>query len=134
VHDVDCAVLTPDAELGALIAALPGRKFVFTNGGGGHGQRVLARLGFADLFDAVFDIEAADLQPKPQRQAYEKLIAAHGIDPGSAMMIEDTPGNLAPAHALGFATALVGAERPEPLPAYVRHWAPDAKALLRSFV
>jgi putative hydrolase of the HAD superfamily len=132
VHDVDCSILAPDPELGTLIAALPGRKFVFTNGGGGHGQRVLARLGIADVFDAVFDLEAAGLVPKPQPQAYANLIAAHAIDPTRALLIEDTPGNLIPAHALGFATALVSAARPEPLPGYVHHWGGDVKTLLRN--
>ncbi len=132
VHDVDCTLVAPDPELGALIAALPGRKFVFTNGGGGHGQRVLDQLGLAHLFDAVFDIEAADLHPKPQPKAYEILIAAHAIDPRAAMLIEDTPRNLIPAHALGFTTALVAQTQPDPLPDYVRYWAADAKSLLRA--
>ncbi len=76
VHDVDYSVLDPDPELGALIEQLPGRKIVFTNGGGGHGQRALAQLAIAHCFELVFDIEAAGLAPKPQRAAYERLIAA----------------------------------------------------------
>ncbi len=130
VHDVDCSVLAPDPELGALIAALPGRKIIFTNGGGGHGQRVLERLGFAAAFEVVFDIEAAGLAGKPQPESYRRLIAAHRIDPARAMLIEDAPRNLAPAHELGFATALVGAAALQPRPAYVHHWAMDVKMLL----
>ena len=38
VHDVDYSTLTPDPELAALIARIPGRRIVFTNGGGGHGH------------------------------------------------------------------------------------------------
>ena len=132
VHDVDYSVLAADPELGALIAALPGRKLIFTNGGGGHGQRALARLGFTDIFDAVFDIEAAGLAPKPQPEAYERLIARFDIDPARALLIEDTLRNLEPAHALGFTTALVGPVHPEPRPDYVHHWAEDVKALLRA--
>ncbi len=131
VHDVDYSVLAADPELGELIAALPGRKVIFTNGGGGHGERALARLGFTDIFDAVFDIEAAGLAPKPQREAYERLIARFVIDPARALLIEDTLRNLEPAHALGFTTALVGPVHPAPRPAYVDHWGRDAKALLR---
>jgi putative hydrolase of the HAD superfamily len=127
VHDVDYSVLDPDPELGALIEQLPGRKIVFTNGGGGHGQRALAQLAIAHCFELVFDIEAAGLAPKPQHAAYERLIAACGIDPAKSALIEDSARNLEPARALGFATVLVGAQSP-----HADHAAPDAKAFLRS--
>lgn len=130
VHDADLSVLTPDPELRALIAALPGRRIVFTNGGGGHGERVLERLGLADLFESVFDIESADLAPKPQRESYDRLIAQRGVRPERAILVEDTLRNLEPAHELGFTTALVGPVHPDPRPAYVDHWAQDVKALL----
>jgi putative hydrolase of the HAD superfamily len=131
VHDADHSVLDPDPELRALIAALPGRRIVFTNGGGGHGPRVLERLALADLFEAVFDIEAAALAPKPQRDAYERLIAAFALHPPTTLLVEDTLRNLEPAHELGFVTALVGPVHPEPRPSYVDHWAHDLKDLLR---
>ena len=131
VHDADHSVLDPDPNLRALITRLPGRKIVHTNGGGGHGQRVLDRLELADLFDRVFDVEAAGMAPKPEKESYERLIAACDFDPTAAILIEDTLRNLEPAHGLGFVTALVGAVRPEPRPAYVDHWAPDVKSLLR---
>jgi len=127
VHDVDYSVLDPDPELGALIEQLPGRKIVFTNGGGGHGQRALAQLAIAHCFELVFDIEAAGLAPKPQHAAYERLIAACGIDPAKSVLIEDSARNLEPARTLGFATVLVGAESQ-----HADHTAPDAKAFLRS--
>ena len=128
VHDVDYSVLDPDPELGALIEQLPGRKIVFTNGGGGHGQRALAQLAIAHCFELVFDIEAAGLAPKPHRAAYERLIAACGINPAKSVLIEDSARNLEPAHALGFATVLIGGERAP----HVHHAAPDVKAFLRS--
>jgi putative hydrolase of the HAD superfamily len=134
VHQADHSVLEPDPDLRALIARLPGRRIVFTNGGGGHGPRVLERLGLADLFETVFDIEAAGLSPKPQRRGYERLIDACAVEPGRTMLIEDTLRNLEPAHELGFVTALVGAVHPEPRPAYVDHWAHDLKDLLRDFL
>lgn len=131
VHDVDYSVLAPDPELGALIARLPGRKIIFTNGGGGHAERALGRLGFAHLFERIFDIESTDLSPKPQRGAYAHVVAASGIDPRRAVLVEDTLKNLEPAHELGFTTVLVGAVHPDPRPAYVHHWAADVKAFLR---
>ena len=127
VHNVDYSVLDPDPELGALIEQLPGRKIVFTNGGGGHGQRALAQLAVEHCFELVFDIEAAGLAPKPQHAAYERLISACGIDPAKSVLIEDSARNLEPARTLGFATVLVGAKSP-----HADHTAPDAKAFLRS--
>ena len=134
VHDVDYSVLAPEPELARLIGQLPGRKIVFTNGGGGHGQRVVDRLGLANVFDRVFDIEAAGLAPKPQREAYERLIARCEVTPARAMLIEDTLRNLEPAHEMGFATALVGAVHPEPHVTYVQHWGEDLRALLRMWL
>lgn len=134
VHDADHSVLAVDDELTALIASLPGRRIVFTNGGGGHGQRVIESLGMAHCFEAVFDIENAGLAPKPQPESYQRLIEAHAIDPKRALFIEDTLRNLEPAHALGFKTALVGAVHPAPLAAYVDHHAPDLRTLLRAWL
>jgi putative hydrolase of the HAD superfamily len=130
VHQVDYTVLAPDPELVTLIGALPGRRIVFTNGGGGHGQRALENLGLAPLFEHVFDIESSGIIPKPQRAAYEKLIETCGIDPRESLMIEDSARNLEPAHALGFTTALVGAAD-LPKPPYVDHAAANLKDLLR---
>jgi putative hydrolase of the HAD superfamily len=130
VHDVDYSVLQPDPELNALIARISGRKIVFTNGGGGHAIKALTALRLQDHFEAIYDIEAVDLAPKPQRHAYERLIAAAGIEPENSLFIEDTLRNLEPAHALGFTTVLVGAVHPGAHVAYVDHWAHDLKAFL----
>lgn len=129
-HDTDYSVLSADPELAELIAALPGRRIIFTNSGGGHAQRALERLGLASLFEAVIDIEAMGLKPKPQREPYERLVRICDLDPRTTIMIEDTLRNLEPAHAMGFATALVGPIHPEPRPPYVDHWARDVKGLL----
>jgi putative hydrolase of the HAD superfamily len=134
VHEADHSVLVVDGELRALIERLPGRRIIFTNGGGGHPERVLESLGLAGCFDAIFDIEAAQLAPKPQRESYERLVAACGIDPRSSILIEDTLRNLEPAHAMGFATALVGEVHPDPSAAYVDFYATDLKTLLRTWL
>lgn len=131
VHRADHSVLSPDPELRSLIARLPGRRLLYTNGGGGHGERVLRRLALDDLFETVFDIEAGGLAPKPQRESYARLIEACAIDPSRTLLIEDTLRNLEPAHELGFTTALLGAVHPDPRPLYVDHWAHDLKAFLK---
>lgn len=134
VHDVAEHGLAPDDELNALIAALPGRKIIFTNGGGGHPERVLERIGLTDAFDMIFDIEASGLKPKPNPVAYERLIAQCHVDPARAVMIEDTLRNLPPAKELGFTTVLVGAVHPDPKPSYLDYWAHDLKAFLQTAV
>jgi putative hydrolase of the HAD superfamily len=132
VHDVPYDVLERDDDLVRLVGELPGRRIVFTNGGGGHAERTLERLGLSRVIDAVFDLEDASFAPKPQLIAYERLNEICGIDPRAAFFVEDTMRNLEPAHELGFTTALVGAVHPEPRPAYVHHWARDVKTLLRA--
>lgn len=132
VHSVDyAALLAPDLELNGLIARIPDRKIVFTNGGGGHAMNALTALGLENQFDAVYDIEAVGLAPKPQRRAYERLIESAGIDPRRSLFVEDTLRNLEPAHALGFTTVLIGAVHPGAHIAYVDHWAHDLKGFLR---
>jgi putative hydrolase of the HAD superfamily len=131
VHLADHSVLAPDAELRDLIARLPGRRIIFTNGGGGHAQRVLESLDLHGLFEAVFDIEDAELTPKPQLECYERLMEKLNFGSIGALLVEDTLRNLEPAHELGFSTALVGPVHPAVRPTYVDHWAPDVKTLLR---
>ena len=107
VHDVDVDVVTPHPELAALIARLPGRKFVFTNADASYAARVLARLGLSDSFDALHDIHALAYVPKPQTPAYASLCAAHGIEPHRAVFVEDMARNLVPAKAIGMTTVWI---------------------------
>ncbi|MEZ6023963.1 MAG: hypothetical protein R3C16_11240 [Hyphomonadaceae bacterium] len=81
VHAVDYGVLTPDPELGDLIAALPGRKIIFTNGSSEHAANVLDALACGAAFETIFAIETADFAPKPQRAAYERLAASCAVTP-----------------------------------------------------
>lgn len=131
VHDVPANVVAPDPELDALIARLPGRKIVFTNGGGGHAERVVEQIGIAHHFEVLFDLESAGFVPKPHRGAYEKLVADCGVDPSHAVLFEDTMRNLEPAHDMGFRTVLVGAVHPAPRPTYVDFWSSELKPFLR---
>jgi putative hydrolase of the HAD superfamily len=107
VHQIDHSPLTPNAALGAAIERLPGRKLILTNGTRRHADAVLARLELDRHFEDVFDIIAAELEPKPSPQTYDRFLAAHGIDAGKAAMFEDLARNLAVPHALGMTTVLV---------------------------
>ncbi|MBM3541879.1 MAG: pyrimidine 5'-nucleotidase, partial [Alphaproteobacteria bacterium] len=55
VHDIDLSGVRANPALDAALARLPGRKIVFTNGSARHAERVLACLGVARRFEAIFD-------------------------------------------------------------------------------
>jgi len=107
VHDIDHSVVRPDPLLAAALKRLPGAKFVFTNGSRHHAERTMSYLGIADAFDDIFDIVAADLVPKPQREAYDSFLRHTGVAPERAAMFEDLARNLAVPHAMGMRTVLV---------------------------
>ncbi len=131
VHRADYAVLSPDPELAELIAGLPGRKFVFTNGHAGHAREALQRLGLAAHFDGVSDIVSRDLAAKPSPDAFARLIRDCGLEPSRTLLIDDLLRNLERAHEFRFVTALMGPAPPKPQPRYVGRWAADLKTLLR---
>src|SRR5690606_12103752 len=54
VHDIALDHLVPDPALAQAIAALPGRRGVYTNGSAPHAARVLDARGLVGVFDAVF--------------------------------------------------------------------------------
>jgi putative hydrolase of the HAD superfamily len=68
---------------------------------------VMARLEIDRHFEDVFDIAAADLDPKPLPQVYQRFLARHQVDPAKAAMFEDLARNLEAPHALGMTTVLV---------------------------
>jgi putative hydrolase of the HAD superfamily len=107
VHQIDHSPLTPNPALGAAIENLPGRKLIMTNGTRKHAEAVMQRLEIHRHFDDVFDIAAADLDPKPMPQVYHRFLARHGVDPGRSAMFEDLARNLEVPHALGMTTVLV---------------------------
>lgn len=114
VHDIDYSWLAPDPALGEAIKALPGRKFIFTNGNRDHAERAARQLGILDHFDDIFDIVAAELMPKPAQQTYDKFLALHRIAGPNAAMFEDLARNLIVPKALGMQTVLIVPRNFEP--------------------
>ncbi|HBF30497.1 pyrimidine 5'-nucleotidase [Rhizobium sp.] len=106
-HAIDYSPLLPDVELGDAIKALPGRKFIFTNGTVQHAQDAARALGILDHFDDIFDIVAADYHPKPASRTYDAFTNIHRIKPDNAVMFEDLPRNLVVPKALGMKTVLL---------------------------
>jgi putative hydrolase of the HAD superfamily len=111
VHQIDHSPLQPNPALGAALEKLPGRKLILTNGTRRHADAVMRRLEIHGHFEDVFDIVAAELEPKPFKQTYDRFLARHGVDPRRAAMFEDLARNLEVPHALGMITVLVVPEK-----------------------
>jgi len=107
VHQIDHSPLEANPALGVALERLPGRKLILTNGTRKHAVAVMQRLQIHRHFEDVFDIAAADLDPKPLPQVYQRFLARHGVDPAKATMFEDLARNLETPHALGMTTVLV---------------------------
>ncbi|MBC7952141.1 MAG: pyrimidine 5'-nucleotidase [Rhodospirillaceae bacterium] len=107
VHDIDHTVLDVAPALDAVLARLPGRKLIFTNGSERHAINVMERLGIAHHFDGIFDIAAACFIPKPQPECYTAMVKRLGIVAARSAMVEDIHRNLVPAAALDMTTVWV---------------------------
>ncbi|TQM93323.1 pyrimidine 5'-nucleotidase [Roseinatronobacter monicus] len=128
VHDIDFSVLRPDELLRDHIAALPGRRIIYTNGSADYALRVSEARGLSGLFDAIYGVEHAGYRPKPEQNAFEQIFALDGLDPARAAMFEDDPRNLAAPFAMGMRTVHVA---PEPHDApHIQHHTDDLTAFL----
>lgn len=128
VHDIDFSPLTPDPALADHLAALPGRRIVYTNADTVYAAKVLSARGLDGLFHAVYGVEHANFRPKPERAAFETIFALDGLDPTRAAMFEDDPRNLAAPHAMGMRTVHIA---PEPAPAdHIQFHGDDLTAFL----
>lgn len=107
VHDIDLSSVKEATELRRELLRLPGRKLIFTNGSRRHAERVAEKLGLLDLFEDICDIASNEFVPKPEAEAFERMVRRHGIAAGQAAIFDDMPMNLEPAHALGMTTVLV---------------------------
>ncbi|MGB5093803.1 MAG: pyrimidine 5'-nucleotidase [Parvibaculum sp.] len=114
VHDIDVSGVAPNMALGQAIAALPGRKVIFTNGTVAHARNVAGQLGIAPVFDGIYDIVTTGYEPKPRASAYERFLAVSGIEAARAAMFEDMARNLLVPHELGMTTIWVQPPLPAP--------------------
>ena len=138
VHDIPLDRLTPDPALKAALSALPGRRLVFTNGDAPYAKRVLDALDLSNCFEAVFDIYAANLVPKPEPLPYVALCQHLAVAPHRALFAEDMARNLKPAKDLGMTTLWVnnGSEQAEGVacPSFVDHETHDITRWLTNIV
>lgn len=111
VHDIDLSPVPHAPELRAAIEALPGRKFVYTNGSRGHAARVTEKMGLSGLFHGIHAIEDSRFTPKPKPEAFHAFTDRFGIDAQDGVFFEDLDRNLVTPHAMGFATVLVHSDK-----------------------
>jgi len=131
-HTIDYSVLRPDAVLAEVLGALPGRRYVYTNGSAYHAEQVLGRLGLTGCIDDVFDILAAQLIPKPYAASLDAFLRSYGIAPARAAMFDDLEVNLAGPHERGMTTVWVSAGTPYEQLAARRWRAADLPSFLRA--
>ncbi|MEO9168746.1 MAG: pyrimidine 5'-nucleotidase [Aestuariivirga sp.] len=130
VHEIDYSPVAHHPALGAAIAALPGRKLVFTAGTRPHALNVLNRLGCTDVFEEIFDITDCHFIHKPDARPYEIFLKRHAVAPEQAIFFEDIQDNLLVPRSLGMTTVLVGSEDAALLPAHVDYVTDDLAEFL----
>ncbi len=132
VHDIDFSGLPADPALAAGIAALPGRRIIYTNACAPYAQKVLAARGLTGLFDAIYGVEHAGFHPKPDRLAFETVFAADGLNPATAAMFEDDPRNLNVPHDMGMACVHVAPQAATG--PHIHHHTDDLAAFLATVI
>jgi pyrimidine 5'-nucleotidase len=116
VHDVPVRDhLKPALGLRSVLAALPARKFIFTNADVNHANRVLAALELQDCFDGCVDVVALTPHCKPMPAAFDIALRLAGeSDPRRCAMIDDLPRTTRAARQHGLFSILYGHSEPHP--------------------
>lgn len=141
-HDFDLTgmVKSPLApyRMRQLLAVLPGRKVVVTNGPHAYACRVLSALGIRDSFEAVFSPEqmrfAGHWYCKPDRGVFSRVLAHCRVRASRAALIDDGLSNLKAAKELGMKTLWCAGHTPGALarcPAFVDRAVHDVSELAK---
>ncbi|OAM27821.1 MULTISPECIES: pyrimidine 5'-nucleotidase [Eikenella] len=109
------------------LAALPGRKAVFSNGPAFYVRALVEAMGLGGHFDALFGVDDLALHHKPQPQSFRLVCAALAVPPQQCILVDDSAANLQAAKALGMRTVWFGS-RAEPQP-FANHVARDMLAV-----
>src|SRR3546814_11983301 len=93
VHDISVDRLEVDEALNAHIAALPGRRLIFTNGDADYATRVLDRPGLSGASELIHDINAFHYILKPAPSGHAALCRVHHVSHARAPVLEDKAPN-----------------------------------------
>ena len=109
VHKLDYSIVGANKILNEELHKLKGRKIIYTNANKKHADDVLKKIDLNNYFDEIFDIKMANYIPKPDIEAYEKLINLYNIDPNTSAMFDDIAKNLVPTKKVGFTPVWIDA-------------------------
>lgn len=102
-------LIKPSDELRSWVESIQGSRWIFTNAGLGHAERVLKLLNIRDLFEGVIYCDYGENQfpAKPERLAYERAMKWAGVrNPEHCYFIDDSANNVRVASELGWKAAL----------------------------
>ena len=101
--------IEPNPALDRMLGRLRPSKAIFTNASQSHARRVLSALGVSTShFQCIFDFEAAGFYPKPDPEAYRRILARLGARGDQCVLVEDNLRNLETAKSVfGMTTVLV---------------------------
>jgi putative hydrolase of the HAD superfamily len=83
--------LEAEPELARALGSIGLPKAILTNSPLEHARRVLAKLGIAELFGAIYDIRLNNLRGKPHPEAYRKACEASGASVEETLFVDDMP-------------------------------------------
>jgi putative hydrolase of the HAD superfamily len=84
-------VIPPDPDLRQFLQSLNIPLAILTNSPREHTDRVLAKIGIADLFTRVFDMRWNGNQGKPLPVAFNRALDALGAAADNTLFIDDMP-------------------------------------------
>jgi putative hydrolase of the HAD superfamily len=102
--------LRPNPALDLALGRLNGQKYVFSNAPRFYCEEVLDALGVRRHFGAIFDNDYFDGFGKPERDAFEKVLAAVSAAPEDAVIVDDLIRNVRVGKEMGMTTVLVREE------------------------
>lgn len=102
-----------DKALIAMLEECPLKLVAFSNGPRKYVKRVLVELGVAHLFpeDRLFAVDDVLPYCKPEKEAFDKVLAEISAKPSECVMVEDSMKNIRGAKALGMKTILIAGKK-----------------------
>ena len=116
VHpDNEADELKPQPKLRDFLISLNMPMSILTNAPHEHSDRVLAKLGVADLFEAVTDIRDAGFNGKPYPDSYMAALRKVGATLEETLFLDDMQKYTDGWVALGGTAVLIGDKNGKPL-------------------